>query len=78
MREFTCIVCGTKGIDTSVSGCKIFCSRRCREIHRSKVRAENLIPCQYNDGVICDRQKCSTCGWNPKVEKRRKEKLGNG
>lgn len=75
MREFTCIVCGTKGIDTSSQGAKLFCSRRCKDKHRSELRAESLIPCKFNESVLCDRQKCSTCGWNPEVEKRRKEKL---
>ncbi len=78
MREFTCIVCGTKGIDFSSQGGKMLCSRRCTDIHRAAVRAESFMPCKFNEGVICDKVKCRSCGWNPVVEKRRKEKLFNG
>lgn len=34
--------------------------------------------CQYNDACQCDRyhrKECYRCGWNPKVAKRRAEKL---
>lgn len=32
--------------------------------------------CRYNIGIECDnRSMCDKCGWNPKVEKERKEKL---
>lgn len=75
MREFTCIVCGTKGSDTSPQGAKMFCSRKCTDIHRAAVRAESFIPCKFNEGVMCDRMKCKSCGWNPDVAKRRKDEL---
>ena len=74
MREFTCIVCGTKGIDRTANGNKLYCSQRCYEKHRSSL----LAPCKFNDGVNCERQKCGNCGWNPDVAKRRKEKILNG
>lgn len=36
-------------------------------------------PCKYNLGVnrdgSCTKAKCKTCGWNPAIEKLRKEKL---
>ena len=28
--------------------------------------------CQYNIEVICEREECHRCGWNPDVEKARK------
>lgn len=31
--------------------------------------------CQYNVEVMCASKKCAKCGWNPEVEKIRKEKL---
>ena len=33
--------------------------------------------CAYNIGVQCfpERRKCENCGWNPKVEKCRNEKM---
>ena len=71
MREFTCVVCGAKGIDRSRTGTKIYCSEKCREKHR----ADNLTTCKYNVGVCCAVRRCSACGWNPEVEKRRKQKL---
>lgn len=74
MREFTCIICGKVGIDRSVTGNKLYCSKKCRD----KYVASLLIPCKFNAGVYCERQKCSSCGWNPDVAKRRKEKLFNG
>ena len=32
-------------------------------------------PCIHNDGVVCDVHNCETCGWNPDVEKKRKEAI---
>ena len=34
--------------------------------------------CKYNTGIMCDCDDtcdCSKCGWNPKVEKRRRERI---
>ena len=33
------------------------------------------ICCPHNLEVICDKQKCESCGWNPEVEKKRKKAL---
>lgn len=34
----------------------------------------NDISCKFNNGVACDPEKadCGKCGWNPKVERKRK------
>ena len=40
---------------------------------KSKRKSEKSAPCPYNDGVHCDTKDCWRCGWNPKVEKARKE-----
>ena len=29
----------------------------------------------FNEGVNCEKQECSNCGWNPDVAQRRKEAL---
>ena len=31
-----------------------------------------VFPCLHNNGVMCADVKCSKCGWNPIVAKRRK------
>ena len=31
--------------------------------------------CIYNDGVDCETHNCERCGWNPAVEKERKEAI---
>lgn len=32
--------------------------------------------CPHNEGVLCESMKCVKCGWNPKVEKARRERNG--
>ena len=71
MKEFTCIVCGKKGFDSSLTKNKKYCSRACFD----KSRRMKEIPCEYNEGVFCITRNCDTCGWNPEVEKKRKERL---
>lgn len=34
--------------------------------------------CPYNDKCRCEDLKCSKCGWNPKVDEKRRKKLRNG
>ena len=78
MREFICANCGRKAIDNTPTGVQKFCCRGCREsyYYREKKQSDSTRPvCQYNDGVLCEKQKCENCGWNPEVEKARKEKL---
>lgn len=75
MREFTCIVCGKKGIDRGNVGNKKYCSEECKKAYRRTTRGEAVNDCKYNEGVGCDIQRCENCGWNPVVEKRRKEAL---
>ena len=71
MREFTCIVCGAKGIDGTTRGNRVFCSKKCC----NKYQTLKLIPCKFNEGVNCEKQECSNCGWTPDVAQRRKEAL---
>ena len=78
MVEFTCVVCGTKGMCLGGSHMKKYCSIKCRNISSSLRRgygARNGKNCKYNDGVVCLIEHCERCGWNPVVEERRKEAL---
>lgn len=43
-----------------------------RESHQKKQR------CPYNDGCHCHQKDCWKCGWNPKVDQARREKMGYG
>ena len=76
-REFICCVCGGKGIDKGSRQCAKYCSTKCRnKDYKRIIELEN--PCKHNKGVICDDQKCDGCGWNPEVQKARKEKIMEG
>lgn len=37
----------------------------------------NMDVCIYNYGVTCSGTGCETCGWNPEIARRRKEKKEN-
>ena len=78
MKEFTCIVCGAKGIDWGRSHQKKYCSRQCANYHWAMIKGrmgKKYPSCQYNDWVACGGDDCTNCGWNPVVEKMRKELL---
>ena len=81
-REFTCLNCGAKGIDTSKSQSRKFCDYVCKQAYYRKQHGvgDNTVAhlCMYNMNVRCFAHKCRTCGWNPKVEQKRKEALGYG
>lgn len=68
-REFTCCVCGGKGIDRGTRQNAKYCSPKCNK----KSRAMRL--CKHNEGVVCNNKKCDDCGWNPEVQKIREEKI---
>jgi hypothetical protein len=81
-RETTCIECGTKIIDRSTNRTRKFCSDYCaqanyRKRHGAGVRTVTP-PCIHNEGVLCGVHKCGVCGWNPKVEQKRKEAVAYG
>ena len=43
---------------------------------RTKHSKERNGPCRFNKEVECDLMKpCGKCGWNPKIEEMRKEKI---
>lgn len=77
-REFTCVVCGRKAIDKGVRQDAKYCSQTCNQkgyylARRAKPYVGSV--CRYNDGVTCNSCNCAECGWNPAVEKMRKEAL---
>ena len=79
-REFTCIVCGVKGIDMSKSKNKKFCSSECRHLfeYRKKSGVKNADSCIHNQGIACEIRNCVGCGWNPDVAQKRKEAFAYG
>lgn len=82
-REFTCLYCGAKGIDRSTTKSRKFCDIHCSQSYHHKKKQGKLEiapihPCIYNRQIRCDLHKCGVCGWNPKVEQKRKEALGYG
>ena len=81
-REFNCLYCGAKVIDRSRTKTKKFCDPNCQQAYYRMKRGmgTNLMspPCIHNISVRCFEHKCSKCGWNPKVEQKRKEALGCG
>ena len=81
-REITCIVCGKKIVDRSSCHTRKFCSEYCAQANyrrRHGVGVHTVTPsCIHNKEVLCMVHKCGTCGWNPKVETKRKEALANG
>lgn len=34
--------------------------------------------CPHNDEIDCDNEQCNTCGWNPKVARRRLREMTHG
>lgn len=76
MKEFTCIVCGEKGIDRSPAQNRRFCSKECcTKFFNRKKDGYSENSCKYNDGVACTDGNCKKCGWNPAVAKKRSEEF---
>lgn len=81
-KEFTCTFCGKKGVDRSLNHCRKFCSSKCREAHYRSQGRDTIVhktrSCVYNKEVSCEMPRCGRCGWNPKVEQKRKEAFAYG
>ena len=82
-REFTCLYCGARSLDTSRTKNRKFCNDHCNQAYwyrtkRGKGGKTQTPTCIHSIHILCGDHKCSTCGWNPKVEKERKEALGYG
>lgn len=80
MYEYTCAHCG-KVVKVK---CKFqvqrFCNKSCAVSYRNKLRlGPKGESCIYEPvGVICERQVCSKCGWNPEVAQARLERIIGG
>ena len=76
-REFTCIECGAKAIDRGSRQDAKFCSTNCnsKNYKREQRKIARMNKCKYNEWVLCDVESCENCGWNPKVQQARVEKL---
>ena len=78
-KEFTCVICGKKALDKSTTQSRMYCSQKCASVAYERNRkTRRKACCIHNSEVQCFGHKCSSCGWNPKVETRRKEALGYG
>lgn len=80
-REFTCVVCGRKAIDRGKRQDAKLCSEKCRNKYfyhnpGGDITTKHL--CLHNVGVSCENHQCDGCGWNPDVQKARKEKIMDG
>lgn len=76
MREFNCVVCGKIAYTRCSNGRGKFCSKKCANAYARKARGigkEVELQCMFNDRVQCGERNCQNCGWNPKVEQKRKE-----
>ena len=80
MYEYTCVNCGKVVKVQRKWQLKTFCSKSCAVAYRYKVKYEQQGgSCIYHPvGVICYRQECSKCGWNPEVAQARLEKIMEG
>ena len=81
-RETNCVFCGAKIIDRSTNHTRRFCNEYCaqayyRRNHGVGVRVKTP-SCIHNKEIRCVEHKCGSCGWNPKVEQKRKEAFAYG
>ena len=72
MRLYNCVVCGRLDTDRSLKQNKMYCSEAC---FRKARYSKGDMDCKFNKGVGCLVQQCENCGWNPEVEKIRKERI---
>ena len=81
-REVTCVYCGAKIIDRSTNHTRKYCSNYCMQAQWRRNHGVGVNPktpsCIHNREVQCVDHKCGRCGWNPKVEQKRKEAMGYG
>lgn len=76
LREYVCVACGRLFLSTNKDA--LYCTRMCYIDHRFnkpnrqlKTDAHVDRTCPYNLYVVCQKQQCDRCGWNPKVAKAR-------
>ena len=78
-KEFTCLYCGAKGVDRSRNRRRTFCDDQCQQAYFRRKRGMGVRivtpSCIHNKEIRCFEHKCGSCGWNPKVEAKRKAAL---
>lgn len=72
----TCLTCGVEYVAKAPHQkfCSVICQGRSRTDYyasRQKKRKKIEIACPYNAELICYRQTCGNCGWNPEVAQAR-------
>lgn len=81
-REIRCAFCGAKILDRSTNHNRRFCGQQCAQAHHRRSHGVGVRfktpSCTHNKEVRCFVKTCGTCGWNPKVEQKRKEAMGYG
>ena len=81
-KEITCAICGKKTTDRSTNHTRLYCSPHCNRqalfIRRGMGPKMPAFSCIHNKYIECQIHKCSTCGWNPEVEQKRKEAFAYG
>lgn len=91
MAQFTCKNCGKEFVGENPSVDYKCCSKSCAAVYNWKTRVDidhdldqewkyedHRWVCPYHENVGCRTRRCSSCGWNPAVEKLRNIKLGVG
>lgn len=72
-----CLHCGKEIAEGRLAS---YCDKACKDAayyrrYHPKMTLTKECLCYYNDEVLCVQKECEKCGWNPVVEKRRKEAL---
>ena len=73
MKQFTCLNCGIVFASSRYRKC---CSKKCSKArlqrnYRAGVTIRPRNECILNEMVSCTAHDCDTCGWNPKVSRKR-------
>lgn len=75
-----CAYCGTsfshrrKDAKFCSGGCRNKFFKKGENYEKERYRTPTF-QCPHNEAVACERKKCSSCGWNPAVAKRRAEEI---
>lgn len=73
MKPYTCLCCGTVFQSDRF---RKYCSNRCNQRYWQRNRRAGVVAplqheCVMNEGVVCTEHSCDTCGWNPKIARKR-------
>lgn len=89
VAEYRCKQCGISFRGSNQSHSYDFCSRSCAARYRWDNKQiqeydqqlqwkceDGRWVCPYHAHVSCRTRRCTSCGWNPEVERKRNEMLG--